>query len=502
MHALYMCALTLTRMAEGGIYDQLGGGFCRYSVDRAWTIPHFEKMLYDNGPLLALYAWLYQVSGDEVFRRVAERDRRLGAARHALRGGRVLLQPRRGFRGRGRPLLRLDAGRRCEALVTAEEYAVLAPRFGLDQRAELRGALAPARRTSRSRHIAEASGPAGRPPCSGCSTRAARSCSRERNGRVWPGRDEKILTSWNALMIRGLAIAARVLRRPELADAAAAALDFIRTQHGRRRPPLRDLEGRPRALQRLSRRPRLPARRDARAPAGALEHGASRLRHLARRPVARALPRRGERRLLLHVPRPRGPAPPRASRWRTRRCPRATRSRRSRSARLGHLLGETRYLDAAEATLRAAWAALSEYPHGHATLLTALDEYLEPPEIVVLRGEARELAEWLAVAGTLFAPKRLVFAHSCGLPEQTCRVHWRRARPGAARRVSLPGHRPAGRRCVRWGSSARRSRAIGDIAGCRGTGKSGILPGTGGAANASDTMNRRNWTVQWTISQT
>ena len=52
--------LTLTKMAEGGIYDQVGGGFCRYSVDRFWTIPHFEKMLYDNGPLLALYgdAWL------------------------------------------------------------------------------------------------------------------------------------------------------------------------------------------------------------------------------------------------------------------------------------------------------------------------------------------------------------------------------------------------------------------------------------------------------------
>ena len=52
--ALFMATLTLTRMAEGGIYDHVGGGFCRYSVDRYWQIPHFEKMLYDNGPLLAL----------------------------------------------------------------------------------------------------------------------------------------------------------------------------------------------------------------------------------------------------------------------------------------------------------------------------------------------------------------------------------------------------------------------------------------------------------------
>jgi uncharacterized protein YyaL (SSP411 family) len=56
LQALYMATLPLTRMAEGGIYDQLGGGFSRYSVDPYWMIPHFEKMLYDNGQLLAVAA--------------------------------------------------------------------------------------------------------------------------------------------------------------------------------------------------------------------------------------------------------------------------------------------------------------------------------------------------------------------------------------------------------------------------------------------------------------
>ena len=56
LHSLYMATLTLTRMAEGGLYDQLGGGFARYSVDQYWMIPHFEKMLYDNGQLLRVYA--------------------------------------------------------------------------------------------------------------------------------------------------------------------------------------------------------------------------------------------------------------------------------------------------------------------------------------------------------------------------------------------------------------------------------------------------------------
>ena len=108
--ALYMCALTLTRMAEGGIYDQLGGGFCRYSVDGEWEIPHFEKMLYDNGPLLALYAQLWQVSADDHVPSGRDRDGRLGTARDARARRRLLCRARRRFRGRGGPLLYMDAG--------------------------------------------------------------------------------------------------------------------------------------------------------------------------------------------------------------------------------------------------------------------------------------------------------------------------------------------------------------------------------------------------------
>jgi len=70
--ALFMATLTLTRMAEGGLYDQLGGGFYRYSVDRYWQIPHFEKMLYDNGPLLALYAQAFLATGERQFAKTAE----------------------------------------------------------------------------------------------------------------------------------------------------------------------------------------------------------------------------------------------------------------------------------------------------------------------------------------------------------------------------------------------------------------------------------------------
>jgi uncharacterized protein YyaL (SSP411 family) len=79
-------------------------------------------------------------------------------------------------------------------------------------------------------------------------------------------------------------------------------------------------------------------------------------------------------------------------------------------ARLGYLVVETRYLDAAERTLRAAWRSLQEFPHGHCSLLNALDEYLQPPELIVLRGDAREGAVWAATLGAAYNPRRLVFA--------------------------------------------------------------------------------------------
>jgi uncharacterized protein YyaL (SSP411 family) len=78
--------------------------------------------------------------------------------------------------------------------------------------------------------------------------------------------------------------------------------------------------------------------------------------------------------------------------------------------RLGFLLGESRYLDAAEKTLRAASQAMEEYPHGHVSLITALEEYLAHPEIIVIRGDADETRRWRDSAAKLYAPRRLVFA--------------------------------------------------------------------------------------------
>jgi len=225
LKALYMASLTLTRMAEGGIYDQLAGGFSRYSVDAQWMIPHFEKMLYDNGQLLCEYARAFHATGDELFARIAGetadwvlRDMRSPA------GGfySSLDADSEGHEGKFYVWTQAEV----QALLTAQEYSALSRRFGLDRAANFEGEW----------HlhvhepidaIAAALGEAA-PSIAERIDSARAKLRHTRELRVWPARDEKVLTAWNALMIKGLAIAARVLHRPDLADAAADAVDFIR----------------------------------------------------------------------------------------------------------------------------------------------------------------------------------------------------------------------------------------------------------------------------------
>src|SRR5690606_29024946 len=78
--------------------------------------------------------------------------------------------------------------------------------------------------------------------------------------------------------------------------------------------------------------------------------------------------------------------------------------------RIGYVLGEPRYLEAAERTIRSAWLSLEKYPNGHCTLLGALEEWLSPPEIIVLRGEAPHLGDWQRELSKVYAPHRLVLA--------------------------------------------------------------------------------------------
>ena len=205
-----MALHTLRRMAGGGMYDQVGGGFARYSVDARWIVPHFEKMLYDNALLARAYLHAFQVSGEPFFERVARET--LDWALRELR------QPEGGFASA------LDAdsegveGRfyvwtldEVRAALPAEDAATAIEHFGMTAEGNFEGANIPVRATADPERLGE--------------IKAALLAAREQ--RVRPGLDDKRLTAWNALMISALADAGAALREPRYIGAAITAAEFV-----------------------------------------------------------------------------------------------------------------------------------------------------------------------------------------------------------------------------------------------------------------------------------
>jgi uncharacterized protein YyaL (SSP411 family) len=406
LKALYMASLTLTRMAEGGLYDQLGGGFARYSVDGAWMIPHFEKMLYDNGQLLCEYARAHLATGEALFAKVAHetadwvlRDMRSAAGSFYS----SLDADSEGHEGKFYAWERSEV----QSLLTPPEYGAFSARFGLDRSANFEGAW----------HLhtyASLEDIAGALEDSVQAVAALIESSRSkllkaRNLRVWPARDEKILCSWNALMIKGLAIASRVLRRPDLAEAAGTAVDFVRHHLWR--------DGRLLATYKDG-RAHLPAYLDDYAflADALLELLQTRWRssdldfacQLAEVLLDQFEDKdnggffftASDHEQLIH----------RSKTFADESVPSGNGVAASMLNRLGYLLGETRYLDSAERTLRSAWVAIQEYPQAHMSLLNALEDFLSSMQILIVRGTGQSAAHWAGTLSALYAPTRMIYA--------------------------------------------------------------------------------------------
>jgi uncharacterized protein len=206
-----MSGQTLHAMASGGMYDQVGGGFSRYSVDPHWLVPHFEKMLYDNALLARAYLHGWQVTRDPLLRQVCEET--LDWALRELRGpeggfASALDADSEGIEGKFY-VWSLDELRTALAGVPDAEGAIAW--FGATERGNFEGANILTRGADDPEHRS--------------AWRQALYAVRAR--RVWPGLDDKRLTSWNALTIAALADAGAVLERDEYLDAARACADFL-----------------------------------------------------------------------------------------------------------------------------------------------------------------------------------------------------------------------------------------------------------------------------------
>ena len=229
-----MVELTLERMARGGIYDHLGGGFARYSTDAGWLVPHFEKMLYDNALLARLYVHGFQATGDRRLRRVAEET--IDYVLRDLRdpGGGFYTSRDADSEGHEGRFYVWDA-QEITDLLGPEDGDLFSRSFGVTPEGNFEGRSI-LHVPDDAEHVAEA---LDLPP-EDLERRIGAARARlldAREQRVPPARDEKVLTAWNGMMLGALAEAAAVFERRDYLRAAVANASFLLEA-------LRDEEGR------------------------------------------------------------------------------------------------------------------------------------------------------------------------------------------------------------------------------------------------------------------
>jgi uncharacterized protein YyaL (SSP411 family) len=221
---------SLRKMAHGGIYDQIGGGFHRYSVDERWLVPHFEKMLYDNAQLSRLYLHTWSATGDPFFKTIAE-----GIYDYILR---EMTAPNGGFYST------TDAdsehvegkffvwtGTEIRAALPADQAEAVIAYYGITEKGNFEGANilnVPAEPEA----VAQTLG-IDLAVLTERIEAARKTLYAIREKRVHPGRDEKILTAWNGMMLASLSEAARVWDRADYREAAIRNADFILRELGR-----------------------------------------------------------------------------------------------------------------------------------------------------------------------------------------------------------------------------------------------------------------------------
>jgi uncharacterized protein YyaL (SSP411 family) len=392
---------TLKHMCEGGIYDQLGGGFSRYSVDAQWMIPHFEKMLYDNGPLLGLLADAWLATGDALYAKCAEETAGwLVREMQSPEGGYYSSLDADSEHEEGK--FYVWSREEVQQLLTDEEYLAFASRYGLDR---------PPNFENRYWHL-YVSKPAQGPLIE----RAREKLFAAREKRVRPGRDDKILVSWNALAIRAMARAGRVFGRSDWIESARRALEFMRATMWR--------DGRLLATYKDG-RAHLNAYLDdyALLMAALLEllqqdflledlEFATKLAEVLLEQFQDAADggfyfTARDHEQLIHRPKPghdhATPAGNAVAAWAL--------------GRLAGLTGEQRYSHAAERTLQLFYPAMRDYASGFAMMAIALDEHLAQPKTLILRGKSDALRAWQGELAREFLPDTTVLALADGAPD-------------------------------------------------------------------------------------
>jgi len=379
---------TFQAMARGGLFDHVGGGFFRYTVDAAWRVPHFEKMLYDNAQLLGLYAEAAVRFDSGECRDAALATALFMDAELALPGGgyAASLNAESGGEEGAFYIWDRDEVRR---IIGDDRYPAFAQAFGLEEGPQVEGRW----------HLARTDGGHG-----GFEDELAL-LAKERDQRHRPERDDKRLTSWNALAVTGLARAALFLDDRALAARAAETLDHLERTAVHGDDVLAcALDGeayQPGFLEDYA------FLAEAALAVAAVTDGAAAVA-LATKLADALLDRfRTEGGGLAMTPAGAETVLYRPRRYADDSVPSGAGAAVRVLTTLGHLLAEPTYLDAAEGVLRAAMGDLERAPEAYPTLLAGLEEFVEPVPLVVLRGD-EQIGEWAHQAANTNPRARIV----------------------------------------------------------------------------------------------
>jgi uncharacterized protein YyaL (SSP411 family) len=402
-----MAELTLQRMAEGGMYDQIGGGFARYSVDEQWLVPHFEKMLYDNAQLARVYLHAWQHTGNPLYRRIAEEtlDYVCLEMRHAD-GGFYSSQDAdsEGVEGKFyvwsadeiRDILGDDASLFMQMydvtdsgnweghniLRLSTPTSDVAAQSGLDE-AELESRMASARRK----------------------------LYEVRSKRIWPGLDDKVLTAWNGLMLAAFADAALALDRSDYHDVATTNAEFLyatmRSKDGRLlrtwkagseakyNAYLEDYAFLAEGLLAL-----YQTTFDKRWFQWARELADAMLRHFSDAQNGGFYDTRDDHEQLIHRPKD----------VQDNAVPSGNAMATHVLLKLGLLTGDTAYWDTAERATRSVGKLMAQYPSGFGEWLNAASLIMGESREIALIGSEEQVAPLLGVVRTGYRPLQVVAA--------------------------------------------------------------------------------------------
>ena len=411
---LHCAIFTLEKMADGGIFDHLGGGFCRYSTDESWMIPHFEKMLYDNGPLLSLYSEAWKINSNLLFHDAAcETANWTIREMQAPEGGYYSAQDADSEGHEGKffvwskeeiiPLLE-EAARQSD--IAPPVIEIFKNRFGLDSAANfegswhLHGYLAES--TLAKKHQIDEK------ELHQQLLSIRQHLFAHREHRIHPATDTKVLTAWNGLMIHGMSLAGRLLDKPEYTDSAMRAALFLKAHCWHNNQLYASFK---------DGRATLDAYLDDHAFLlyGLLEL----LQNQWHNELYRWALQLADKLLsdfedseyggFYFTSHHHEELIQRLKVFSDDAIPAGNAIAATALNRLGYLAGEQAYIDAAERCLKSAWVSITHSPVAHSALLNALSEILEPPDIVIIRSQEQDAASWSALSRQYHLPFTLIY---------------------------------------------------------------------------------------------